>query len=316
MSDFFQTGAIATLHRLGPPNLARLEAELSELSARKPRLLWSCPATFARSAPRRSRGFSASCGMCVISGRSWWGLTARPACANGGKRDLFRATAAEAGVALERRPAHYRLCSASWMRRNWTRAPAARVATCGRAWATCWRANRPAWLRSTIATSSPITVNCWPASATPWPTRRWGSTSAKATTPASAEQLNGRVMRLFVTPLIRALKSILGPAPFPGVYGYIPLPAVRRGGPGHRSRPPRADSARLGAGNRDAGGGVPQHRPARHLPVRTVRQLRPQAPGTLAPRPDRGLNKMAVGHREILLPPHGGGRDQARRGRV
>jgi len=30
MSDFFQTGAIATLHRLGPPNVARLESEISE----------------------------------------------------------------------------------------------------------------------------------------------------------------------------------------------------------------------------------------------------------------------------------------------
>ena len=36
MADFFQTGAIATLHRLGPPNAARLEAELCALSAETP----------------------------------------------------------------------------------------------------------------------------------------------------------------------------------------------------------------------------------------------------------------------------------------
>ena len=36
MADFFQTGAIATLHRLGPPNVARLEAELREFSAKTP----------------------------------------------------------------------------------------------------------------------------------------------------------------------------------------------------------------------------------------------------------------------------------------
>jgi hypothetical protein len=30
MSDFFQTGAIATLHRLGPTDLPRLERELQE----------------------------------------------------------------------------------------------------------------------------------------------------------------------------------------------------------------------------------------------------------------------------------------------
>jgi len=36
MSDFFQTGAIATLHRLGLPNVERLEAELCELSVETP----------------------------------------------------------------------------------------------------------------------------------------------------------------------------------------------------------------------------------------------------------------------------------------
>lgn len=36
MSDFFQTGAIATLHRLGPPNLARLEREITEFSRETP----------------------------------------------------------------------------------------------------------------------------------------------------------------------------------------------------------------------------------------------------------------------------------------
>ena len=36
MADFFQTGAIATLHRLGPPNVARIEAELCALSAATP----------------------------------------------------------------------------------------------------------------------------------------------------------------------------------------------------------------------------------------------------------------------------------------
>jgi glucosyl-3-phosphoglycerate synthase len=36
MADFFQTGAIATLHRLGPPNVARLEAELCVLAKKTP----------------------------------------------------------------------------------------------------------------------------------------------------------------------------------------------------------------------------------------------------------------------------------------
>ncbi len=36
MADFFQTGAIATLHRLGPPNAARLEAELCVLAEKTP----------------------------------------------------------------------------------------------------------------------------------------------------------------------------------------------------------------------------------------------------------------------------------------
>ncbi len=36
MSDFFQTGAIATLHRLGPPNVARLESDITEFVRETP----------------------------------------------------------------------------------------------------------------------------------------------------------------------------------------------------------------------------------------------------------------------------------------
>lgn len=36
MADFFQTGAITTLHRLGPPNVARLEAELCTFAEKMP----------------------------------------------------------------------------------------------------------------------------------------------------------------------------------------------------------------------------------------------------------------------------------------
>src|SRR5688500_18100338 len=36
MGDFFQTGAIATLHRLGKPDLARMERELMEFSHERP----------------------------------------------------------------------------------------------------------------------------------------------------------------------------------------------------------------------------------------------------------------------------------------
>ncbi|MCL4788940.1 MAG: glycosyl transferase [Verrucomicrobia bacterium] len=39
MSDFFQTGAIATLHRLGPPGLERLERELERFSEETPMAL-------------------------------------------------------------------------------------------------------------------------------------------------------------------------------------------------------------------------------------------------------------------------------------
>ncbi|HUL51312.1 MAG TPA: glycosyl transferase, partial [Candidatus Nitrosotalea sp.] len=39
MSDFFQTGAIATLHRLGQPKLARLEEELEGFSLETPMAL-------------------------------------------------------------------------------------------------------------------------------------------------------------------------------------------------------------------------------------------------------------------------------------
>ncbi len=36
MSDFFQTGAVATLHRLGQPNVARLEKDLQEFTQESP----------------------------------------------------------------------------------------------------------------------------------------------------------------------------------------------------------------------------------------------------------------------------------------
>ena len=36
MADFFQNGSIATLHRLGEPDLARLESELTAFAAERP----------------------------------------------------------------------------------------------------------------------------------------------------------------------------------------------------------------------------------------------------------------------------------------
>ena len=36
MADFYQTGSISTLHRLGSPNLERLESELSEYAETQP----------------------------------------------------------------------------------------------------------------------------------------------------------------------------------------------------------------------------------------------------------------------------------------
>ena len=36
MSDFFQNGVITTFHKLGKPNLKKLEEELSGFSARRP----------------------------------------------------------------------------------------------------------------------------------------------------------------------------------------------------------------------------------------------------------------------------------------
>ena len=36
MADFFQTGAVATLHRLGTPNVTRLERELAGFAEETP----------------------------------------------------------------------------------------------------------------------------------------------------------------------------------------------------------------------------------------------------------------------------------------
>ena len=40
MSDFFQTGAIATLHRLGPPDLGRLERDIAAFTEETPIARW------------------------------------------------------------------------------------------------------------------------------------------------------------------------------------------------------------------------------------------------------------------------------------
>ena len=153
----------------GQPDLPRLERELQEFCR------GNTHRTGAALPHQRSRHQGAEAdrartqSMSPTSNRSSWALTAQRGTRQWHKaRHFLRAVAAKADAPVERRPADATRFTRSWMTRNSAPAPPARGATCGCASATCWPANRRAWWRCTIATSSLTAANCWPGCATRW----------------------------------------------------------------------------------------------------------------------------------------------------
>src|ERR1051325_3252524 len=212
MSDFFQTGALATLHWLGPPDARRLEEDLLKCAETTPfALVLPCHAKeLGTKALRRvARELSQVrylkqiiVGMDGASAREWWRarrffsqLPQKPTLLwNSGPRmqALFRKledaelTPGDAGKGRN-----------VWVCFGYVLASE--------------QARMVAMHDCDIVTYSTelLARLCYPV-AHP----SLGFDFCKGYYARATDKLNGRVMRLFVTPLIRALKSILGAHPY------------------------------------------------------------------------------------------------------
>jgi glucosyl-3-phosphoglycerate synthase len=213
MSDFFQTGAIATLHRLGPPNLARLEAELSEFSRETPiALVLPCHirevgTSALKGILRELRHVSylrqIVVGIDGATGLRQW-RKARTCFAQLPQKPVLLWNDGPRLQALLRKLDAQELdAGPSGKGRN--------VWMCLGYVLASEQARMVALHDCDIVTYNRelLARLCYPV-AHP----ALGFDFCKGYYARVSQQLNGRVMRLFVTPLIRALRSILGPHPF------------------------------------------------------------------------------------------------------
>jgi glucosyl-3-phosphoglycerate synthase len=213
MSDFFQTGAVATLHRLGQPNVHRLEQELAQFAEETPIAL-VLPCHIKELGTKALKHIlrelqSVQYLRQIVVGidgatrlRDW-----RKACAcfsrlpqkpvllwNDGPRlsRLFqRLEEAELGAGLGGKGRNVWICFGYVLASEQTRMVA--LHDC----------DILTYSRELLARL------CYPV-AHP----SLGFDFCKGYYARVSDQLNGRVMRLLVTPLLRALKSILGNHPF------------------------------------------------------------------------------------------------------
>jgi len=146
MSDFFQTGAIATLHRLGQSNVRQLEQKLQEFSLETPvALVLPCHVkelgTQALKLIVRELKNVTYLKQIVVASTARLArvITAKPAPSSASCRN--------ADAPLERRPAHATAIQETG-RRGTRRGPGARGGTCGRVLAMCWPVNRCGWCRA------------------------------------------------------------------------------------------------------------------------------------------------------------------------
>jgi glucosyl-3-phosphoglycerate synthase len=213
MSDFFQTGAVATIHRLGKPNLPRLEAELERFSEETPiALVLPCHirelgTRALRLIARELRSVTYIQQIVVgIDGatrardfararRFFHQLPQRPTLLwNDGPRiqQLYRRLEeAELSPGLPGKGRNVWTCLGYVLASEQARMVA--IHDC----------DITTYSRELLARL------CYPV-AHP----SLGFDFCKGYYARVSDQLNGRVMRLMVTPLIRALKSILGAHPF------------------------------------------------------------------------------------------------------
>lgn len=212
MSDFFQTGAVATLHRLGKPDLSRLERDLEEYAKETPIAL-VLPCHIRELGTPALRGIVRELksvrylkqivvGIDGANARDW-----RKACRffaqlpqkpmllwNDGPRIqklLKQLEEAELGTGPGGKGRNVWLCFGSVLASEQSRMVA--VHDCD-----IVNYNRELLARLCYPVAHPA----------------FGFDFCKGYYARVTNKLNGRVMRLLVTPVLRALKSILGPHPF------------------------------------------------------------------------------------------------------
>lgn len=213
MADFFQTGAIATLHRLGPTDLKRLEHELEEFSLETPMAL-VLPCHIKELGTRALRLIVRELKNVTYLRQVVVGLDGATRA-----RDFQRARAFFRQ--LPQRPALVWI-DGPRVQRLYQKLDEAELSPGpsgkGRNLWTCFgyvlaseEARMVAVHDCDILTYSRelLARLCYPV-ANP----KLGFDFCKGYYARVTDRLNGRVMRLMVTPLIRALKSILGSHPF------------------------------------------------------------------------------------------------------
>lgn len=212
MSDFFQTGAIATLHRLGSPDLPRLEAELVEYARETPiGLVLPCHArelgtkalkTIIRELRHVPYLAQIIVGIDGASAREWKRA-----------RQLFAQIPQKPTLLWNDGPRIQRLYQ---QLEDSELSPG--TAGKGRNVWTCFgyalASERVRMLA--VHDCDIITYQRGLLARLVYPVVHpsFGFDFCKGYYARVSSQLNGRVMRLMFTPLVRALKSILGPHPF------------------------------------------------------------------------------------------------------
>ena len=213
MADFFQTGAIATLHRLGPTDLPRLERELVEFGHEAPMAL-VLPCHIREVGTKALRGILRELRQVPYLSQIIVGIDGAPGVRQWRKARHFFSQLPQKPILL------------------WNDGPRMQgllrtledaelsVGTAGK--------GRNVWLCLGYVLASEkarmvalhdcdiVTYDrellarlCYPV-AHP----AMGFDFCKGYYARVSDRLNGRVMRLFITPLLRALRSILGPHPF------------------------------------------------------------------------------------------------------
>jgi glucosyl-3-phosphoglycerate synthase len=214
MSDFFQTGAVATLHRLGETGFSRLERELAQFASRDTHCARAARVTSARWAPRRCVGIARELKSIALLETDRRRASMAPTCAAGRRRKRFFAQLPQKPILLWN--------DGPRMQHLFKKLEDAELGPGDQGkgrnvWACFGYVLASDQARMVAVHDCDIlTYNrellarlCYPV-AHP----SLGFDFCKGYYARATERLNGRVMRLLVTPLLRALKSIVGQHPY------------------------------------------------------------------------------------------------------
>lgn len=213
MSDFFQTGAIATLHRLGTPDLARMERELGEFAAETPIAL-VLPCHVRELGTKALKGIARELRSVRYLSQVVVGIDGARGVREWRKARTFFRQLPQQPVLLwndgPRIQALYRELEEAELSPGPT-GKGRNAWTCLGYVLASERARMVALHDCDIVTygREMLARLCYPV-AHP----SLGFDFCKGYYARVSGRLNGRVMRLLVTPLVRALKSLIGPHPF------------------------------------------------------------------------------------------------------